>query len=75
MITAIQNISSDAGSWAERQQRESDVYNKQYMRRLNKQNSEQGYKLIESFSVSLSSAFEDIVSGAAKAPSALPFII
>lgn len=75
MITAIQNTNNDAESWTGRQQQESDIYNKQYMRRLNKQNSEQGYKLIESFSVSLSSAFEDIVSGAAKAPSALPFII
>lgn len=75
MITVIQNINNETGSGAGRQQGESDIYNKQYMRRLNKQSNEQGYKLIESFSVSLSSAFEDIVSGATKAPSALPFVI
>lgn len=75
MITAIQNINNDAGSMAGRQQGESDIYNKQYVRRLEKQSGRADYKLVESFSVSLSSAFEDIVSGAAKAPSALPFII
>ena len=75
MITAIQNINNDTGSWSGGQQGESDIYNKQYVRRLEKQSSKASYKLVESFSVSLSSAFDNIVSGAAKAPSALPFII
>ena len=74
MIT-MQNINSGTESWTGRGHQENDIYNKQYVRRLEKKSSDRGYKLIESFSVPFSSALADIRSGAAKAPSALPFII
>lgn len=75
MITAIQNTNNDAGSWRGRQQGESDIYNRQYVKRLEKEDSKPSYKLIESFSVSFSSAIEELRLNASATSSALPFII